>query len=141
MDLTEILTITGQSGLFRLHGQKGNGLIVSGLDGSKKRFVSSRQHVFTPLENITVYTEVDSLPLKEIFQRIKQHENEHPVVPTDAAEAELRDWFTAVVPEHDASRVYKNDIKKIVRWYNELDQQNMVTPETPTDDEQTTDDD
>ena len=133
MDLTKILTITGLPGLYEMEAQRENGIIVSPVGEDKKRFVSSRQHMFTPLENITVYTEIDSIDQKDIFLAMKAKEKEVPVVkPNDKGDV-LRDYFVKIAPEHDQDRVYTSDIKKILKWYNQLDKEGLVKEDKTED--------
>jgi hypothetical protein len=74
MKLTDIIAISGKPGLYQISANRDNGLIANALGSDKKSFYSSRQHMFTPLENITIYTETDTLELLEVFKRIKADE-------------------------------------------------------------------
>ena len=40
-----------------------------------------------------------------------------PPVSPNAQSQELRDYFSAVLPEHDRDRVHINDIKKCLKWF------------------------
>jgi len=118
MNLSEILAISGKPGLYKIEANRDNGLIASEVGGNKKSFYSSRQHMFTPLENITIYTDVDSIELAEIFKIIKK--DEKVLVKANSSAKELRDFFLKVVPDHDQEKVYSSDIKKIIKWYELL---------------------
>lgn len=115
MNLTEILAISGKPGLFKIEANRDNGIIASELGKDKKSFYPSRTHMFTPLENITIYTQVDSIELKEVFKKIEA--NEKDLIKANSSAKELRDFFDVIVPKHDKERVYTNDIKKIIKWY------------------------
>ncbi len=129
MDLSKIVSISGIGGLFHLENQRDNGLIVRPLEGGKNRFVSSRNHLFTPLENITIYTWDDSIPLKTVFEEMKKKEAEIPLPEAKSDGAVLHAYLKAVVPDYDDERVYTSDIKKIIKWYKQLDEQGLVTLE------------
>lgn len=133
MDLSKILSISGKGGLFELVGQTKNGVIVISLIDGKRMPAYSNQQI-SSLEEISIYGEVEDVPLKEIFARIFKMENgkETSVAPKSSG-AELRDYFTDVVPEHDQERVYNSDIKKVLSWYNLLLLKGMVN----LDEEQT----
>jgi len=120
MNLREVLAISGKPGLYKIQANRDNGLIASALGSDKKSFYSSRTHMFTPLENITIYTQVDSIELKEVFLKIK--ENEKELIKPNSSAKELREFFLKIIPEHDQERVYTNDIKKIIKWYNSLNE-------------------
>ena len=117
MTISELLVVTGISGLHLMEGKRENGLIIRGLSGDKKRFASSRKHMFTPLDNITIYTDEDGLPIVDVFRRMR--ESSTAILSGGDGKA-LRDYFTEIVPEHDAERVYSSDIKKVLLWFNQL---------------------
>jgi len=121
MDLSKILSISGLGGLFHLENQRDNGLIVRPLEGGKSRFVSSRKHLFTPLENITIYTLDDSIPLKEVLEAMKKKSDDLPLPVPKSDGAVLHEYMKAVIPDYDDERVYTSDIRKIIKWYMQLD--------------------
>lgn len=127
MELKEILSISKLPGLFQIKASRDNGLIVTPLGENKSKFVSSRQHMFTPLENITIYTEDSNIELKDVFQSMKASKQACP--ESKAADADFRAYFTEVVPNHDQQRVYISDIKKIVKWFTQLDAHNLFAEE------------
>ncbi len=128
MDLSKLVAVSGMPGLYRMVSNKSNGLIVEHLETGKRTFASARKHQFTPLESIAIFTaDNDSVAFKEVLQRIKTLEAETPVPsPNDSATA-LREWFAKVLPNHDRSRVYNGDIKKIIKWYQLLDAQGLIS--------------
>lgn len=109
-----------------MESQRDNGLIVRPLEGGKTRFVSSRKHLFTPLENITIYTLDDSIPLKEVFEEMKKKSAEWPLPEPKSDGAVLHEYMKAVIPDYDDERVYTSDIRKIVKWYIQLDARGLV---------------
>jgi hypothetical protein len=119
MELKEILAISKLPGLYQIVASRDNGLIVTPLGEERRKFVASRQHMFTPLENITVYTNTDSIELSEIFKLMKAGKVVMPDPKLD--DKSLRAYFSSLVPEHDQERVYISDIKKMMKWYVALD--------------------
>lgn len=117
MTISELLVVTGISGLHLMEGKRENGLIIRGLSGDKKRFASSRKHMFTPLDNITIYTDDEGLPIVEVFRRMKDSST---ALPAGGDGKALRGYFTEIVPEHDPERVYSSDIKKVMLWFTQL---------------------
>ena len=117
MTISELLVVTGLSGLHLMEAKRENGLIVRGLSGDKKRFASSRKHMFTPLDNITIYTDQEGLPIVDVFRRMRDSST---AIPAGGDGKALRDYFTEIVPEHDAERVYSSDIKKVLLWFTQL---------------------
>lgn len=116
MKFSEIVSITGVSGLKRVVGQRQDGLIVSDLDGNNKKFIPSRKHLFSPLESISIYTYDDSTPLLDVMLKMKD------TTPVDAnSDAEtLRTYLGTVLPDFDRDRVHVTDIKKLIKWFHIL---------------------
>lgn len=126
MDLKDIVSITGMPGLYKIEAQRDNGIIVKPLLEEKRKFISGRQNLFTPLENITIYTDDDGMELQTVFQRMYDRAESLPPVSAKADNQSLHDYFEEVVPEYDAERVYASDIKKILKWYEALDQAGLL---------------
>lgn len=134
MNLKKLVAVSKLSGVFRMAANRSNGLIVEHLDTGKKRFVSSRQHQFTPLETISIYTDdEETAELKRVFGIMKEQQAENPPFPNSASSEEARKYFEKILPNYDRDRVFVSDIKKIVKWFNYLNERNMLedTEEEP----------
>lgn len=127
MELKEIVSVAGVSGLKRIVAQRPDGLIVSDLDGTGRKFMSSRINMFTPLENISIYTLSDTEPLGKVLWKMKQLEPEHPPVSPKADVDELRAYMEKVLPEYDPDQVFVSDIKKLIKWYEVLKDLDVIT--------------
>lgn len=120
MDLSKILSISGKGGLFQLVGQTKNGVVVESLLDGKRIPAYSNQQI-SALEEISIYGEDDDIPLAEIFTRFFKVENGKATsVDSKSSGAEIREYFSDLVPEYDEDRVYTSDIKKVLKWYNLL---------------------
>jgi len=65
--------------------------------------------------------------LGEVFQKIFEKENgEKTPVGHKADKLKLEEYFFEVLPNYDEDRVYPSDIKKIIQWYNILQEQKMI---------------
>ena len=119
-NLDKLLTINGRPGLFRMVSQTRSGLIATSL-ADKKKIVTTLGKEFDIISEFRVFGLVDDIPLNEIFEKIFQLEKRLPVrVKPDASKEELESYFFDVFHDHDLERVYANDIKKIIQWYNLL---------------------
>ncbi|MEP6845053.1 MAG: DUF5606 domain-containing protein [Panacibacter sp.] len=114
MEYRKLISVTGLGGLFELVASKTDGAIVKSLDDKSTKFVSSRQHSFSHLESIEVYTERDNVNLVEVFNAMS--ESKEPL-PAENDPAAVKTYFTKVYPELDFERVYASDMKKMVRWF------------------------
>lgn len=124
-DLTEILAISGKGGLFRLVTQAQNSIIVESLI-DKKRFPVHSTQAVSSLEEISIFTEAEDLPLKDVFKRIYDKTGGEKTISHKASSNELKEFMEEVVPEYDEERVYVSDIKKVVKWYNHLKDAEML---------------
>ncbi|KAF0239493.1 MAG: hypothetical protein FD181_81 [Prolixibacteraceae bacterium] len=123
--LKGILSVSGQSGLFKLVAESKNNIIVESLETLKRMPVHSTAKV-SALEDIAIYTENGDMPLKDVFKVISQMENGGTAISPKASDNELKAYFEKVVPEYDKNRVYISDIKKVLSWYNALQQQELL---------------
>jgi len=125
MDLSKILAVSGLPGLFIMIGNRSNGLIVEDIDSGKGRFCSSRKYQFTPLESIAIYTVEDTIPLKEIFEKmLKIDPNKIP--KSDKTDDEIKAAFKDIIPDYDEDRVYLRDMKKLFRWFHFLNDRKLL---------------
>ncbi len=122
MDFREIIAVTAVSGLKRLVANRNDGLILSDLNGENKKFYSNRQHMFSPLENIAIYTDEDTVPLFDVMLAMRQQKTTTPPVAPNASNDELRNYLAAILPNYDKERVNVSDIKKLVKWFLILDE-------------------
>jgi hypothetical protein len=118
MEYSKLIAVTGLSGLFELISSKNDGAIVRSLETSATQFVSSRNHQFSHLESVEIYTQQDNVNLVEIFKAMK---TAGKVLP-DAKDAKaIKTYFEEVYPDMDFERVYGSDMKKMVKWYGQID--------------------
>ena len=128
MDLKDIMAISGLPGLYKVVANRTDGIIVEGLHDKAKKFVSSRQHMFTPLENITIYTTEDSVELKTVFSSMKKDESKNASPDIKKVDdASLRKYMKSVLPNYDEEKVYTSDIKKLIKWYQLLDANQLIS--------------
>ncbi len=124
-DLTEILAISGKGGLFKMVAQTKNSIIVESLENGKRTPVYSTQAV-SSLEEISIFTEGEDMPLKDVFKSIYEKTDGGKAPSHKAPAQELKDFMEEVVPEYDRDQVYISDIKKVMKWYNNLHDADML---------------
>ncbi|MBQ8608117.1 MAG: DUF5606 domain-containing protein [Bacteroidaceae bacterium] len=120
--LKTILSISGKSGLYKLISHGKNMLIVETLDQQKKRMPIYGADKVISLGDIAMYTDEDEVPLREVFAKVSEKEQgaSCPIDVKKASASELREFMVSVLPNYDQDRVYNNDIKKLISWYNIL---------------------
>jgi hypothetical protein len=122
MEYSKIISITGLGGLYELTGSKTDGAIVRSLEDGSTKFVSSRVHNFSHLESIEVYTNHENVNLADVFRVMQQSSEPLP----DAKDAKaIKAYFEKVYPDMDFDRVYASDMKKMVKWFSILQNNNV----------------
>jgi hypothetical protein len=134
MDYSKIISVTGLSGLYELVASKADGAVVRSLEDKSTKFVSSRVHNFTHLESIEIYTVKENSVLADVFKAIKDSKEVLPDAKADGAA--LKSYFEKVYPDLDFERVYASDMKKIVKWYSILTDNNIEIKQSPKEEEE-----
>lgn len=119
MNISKIISISGQPGLYKVVAQGRNGVIVESL-ADKKRMPAFASHKISALNDISIYTTGDDLPLKDVLQKIFDKEKGGACIDAKASDDELKKYMEAVLPEYDKERVRISDIRKLFSWYNLL---------------------
>lgn len=118
--IRRILSIAGKPGLYKLVSQGKNMLIVESLSTGKRTPAYAHDKVIS-LNDVSIYTQGEDMPLAEVFDKIANANDAQPVdLKKFADDGALRAYFGEVLPEFDPDRVYNNDIKKVFSWYNQL---------------------
>jgi len=125
MDLKEIMSVSGQAGLFKFVSQARNGIIVESFSDKKRSFISASTKV-SALEDIAIFTEGEEVPLKQVFKKILSLEGEIILPEAGASPDLLKAFMEKVLPEYDHNRVYVSDIKKVVSWYQTLKEHDLL---------------
>jgi hypothetical protein len=119
MDLSQILSIAGKPGLFKILNQSRGGVVVTSLNDGKKMVIGQTQRVST-LSDISIYTLEGDEPLANIFEKMRKQSDGKEVEVEFKDPDALREYFFRIFPEHDEDRVYPSDIKKMIKWFNLL---------------------
>jgi hypothetical protein len=130
MDLSKILSIGGKPGLYKMVGQTKTGFVVESLADGKRMPAFPSQQV-SALEEISIFTTGEDIPLKEVFKHIFDHENGGVAPDHKADNALITSTFEVYLPEYDREMVRQSDIRKVYRWYNELLQAGLLSWDEP----------
>ena len=118
-DLSKILSVSGQSGLFLYLSQARAGAIVESL-ADKKRSCFGMSSRITTLEDVSIYTEDGEVKLKEVFLKMKDVLGDEDAPSAKSSPDDLKAFFEKALPEYDRDRFYVSHMKKVVEWYNAL---------------------
>lgn len=125
MNVKDLMSIAGKGGLFRYLAQARNGVVVESIaDG--KRTVAPPSARVSALEDISIFAENDDVPLSDVMMMIYEKEDGGPAIDPGSGNEQLKAYFAEVMPAYDKDRVYVSDIKKLIAWYNQLQQLELL---------------
>jgi hypothetical protein len=122
MEYKKLVAITGLSGLYEMISSKSDGGLVRSLADKSTKFASNRLHNFSHLESIEVYTTADNVNLTDVFMAMQTSSEALPDAGNAAA---VKAYFGKVYPTMDFERVYASDMKKMVKWFEQLRSNNI----------------
>jgi hypothetical protein len=124
MELKDIVAINGKPGLFEIKAQSKGGIIVQSLLDNKK-FPITAMHNISALNEISIFTYEDEVPLRIIFKTIGEKEQGKESISHKESGKVLTSFFREILPNFDEERVYTSNIKKVLQWYNLLASKNF----------------
>jgi hypothetical protein len=130
--LKDIMSISGQGGLFKFISQARNGIIVESLETGKRMQAFSTMKV-NSLKDIAVFTKQEEILLEEVFKKISDKESGGASIDPKSNPDELKSYFLKILPDFDQERVYISDIKKMINWYNILQKHDLLKFEKEED--------
>ena len=119
MELKDIVAVNGKPGLFEIKAQSKGGVIVKSLLDDKK-FPITAMHTISTLNEISIYTYDEEVPLRIVLKTIGEKEAGKETISHKENGKVLTSYFREILPNFDEDRVYTSNIKKVVQWYNLL---------------------
>jgi hypothetical protein len=132
MEYSKLIAVSGMSGLFELLTSKSDGAIAKSLENDTTQFISSRAHQFSHLESIEVFTTRENVFLAEVFIAMGKSKE---ALPNEKDPKLVQAYFKKTFPNMDFTRVYPSDMKKMVKWFAQL-QKHQVEPTLPEEEEE-----
>lgn len=133
-DLSKILAISGQSGLYLYISATRTGAVVEALSDKKRSAVSATSKI-TSLADISIYTDEDEVKLQEVFLNMKEVLGDADAPSSKSKPEELKAFFEKALPTYDRDRFYVSHMKKVVEWYNALKNHASLDFVNPEEDE------
>jgi len=135
MELKNIASLSGKSGLFKIVSPTKSGVILESLDEAKTKLVTSSNQRVSILSEISIFTTTKegNIPLLEVLKKIKKDFTGNLGVDANSEPKELKAFLKSVLPEYDEAKVYVSDMKKLVKWYGILSQYAPEVFETETE--------
>ena len=118
MNLKDIVSITGKPGLYKIISQANKGYIVEQINGNGKRIMTKPADRIAGLHDITLYTDIGDALLRDVFKEMDARKEQ---IPKDLKNGDaLKSFFAEVLPNYDRERVYTSDMKKVIKWHEEV---------------------
>ena len=137
--LSEILSITGRPGLYKLVSTNKNMNIVESLADGKRVPIYAQEKVVA-LSDVSIYTQSGDTPLREVLKKIKEKEGKQQIsLGSKSSSKELFAYLGEVLPDYSRDSVYAGDIKKIISWHNILTEHNIDLEEADKTEESLSD--
>ena len=137
LTLKEIMSISGQPGLFKFISHGRIGAIVESLTDGKRMSLSTSAKV-SALADIAIFTEEGEIALSEVLKKIRDREQGGPAPdPKATTTNDLKTYFAEVLPTYERSTVYDSHIRKVLAWYNQLQAKQMLDVIEASSDETT----
>ncbi|MDR2584792.1 MAG: DUF5606 domain-containing protein [Prevotellaceae bacterium] len=124
-DLKKILSVSEHPGLYLYISETKNGIIAEAIADKRRTCLSPRVRM-TSLSDIMVYTESGEIKLRELFDRIKALPAEVEVPPAKSEQKLLCSFFEQALPDYDRERFYASHMKKVVEWFRQLRENDML---------------
>jgi hypothetical protein len=128
MEFDKLISVSGYGSLYKIISKTNFGLIAESLEDGKRMPVYQSYNVST-LTDISIYTEEGDVSLKEVFLKIYETEGGKECAAAKAKDPEVKKYFEGILPDYDKEKVYTSDIKKLLKWYNQLVKSNLLDPE------------
>ena len=125
MDLKGIISISGKAGLYKVAANGRNNIIVQSLDSDKKFPVFATDKI-SALEDISIYTYEEDVPLTDVYKKLAELEDYKKSINHKEPGVKLREKTVEFLPDYDEDRVYDGDLKKLFQWYNLLVDKNII---------------
>ncbi len=122
MEFSDIASVSGKGGLFKVIKPTRTGAILEAMDETKKKLVTSMHTKVSVLSDVSIFTTDGdgAVPLKDVMQKIHEEFKGDTDLDKNSDPEELKAFLKHILPNYDEEKVYVSDIKKLVTWYNQL---------------------
>lgn len=120
MNLKEIASVSGKSGLHKILKPTRNGVILETIDSQKAKHIAGASSKVSILSEISIYT-VDkegNRALEDVMKVLHQKaDGKLKIDLKTASNDDLKAMMAEILPDYDSEKVYPSDIKKLFAWY------------------------
>ena len=121
LDLKNVLSISGQPGLFEYIAPSRTGFIVESLASKHRSAVPTTAKV-TTLADVSIYADDGEVTLRTVLEAMRDRLEGKPAMSSKSDAEQIKKFFAEVLPGYDRDRFYVSHMKKVLDWYNNLAQ-------------------
>jgi hypothetical protein len=126
IDVDKIITVTGEPGLYKIITNGTKGVIVENIIDKKRTIILNNSKLFS-LETVRIFTNDAEMFVSEALYRLYEVLNGQAAPHhKKSSDEEIKTLFEKAIPEYDKERVYVNNMRKLIQWYNTLHSANML---------------
>lgn len=126
IDVDKIITVTGEPGLYKIITNGTKGVIVENIIDKKRTIILNNSKLFS-LETVRIFTNDAEMFVSEALYRLYEVLNGQAAPHhKKSSDDEIKTLFEKAIPEYDKERVYVNNMRKLIQWYNTLHSANML---------------
>lgn len=107
--------------MYRYVAQSRNGMIAESLITRQRKSFGPSARV-SSLSDISIFTTSSEVTLRKVLEDMAAKLSGGAALSSKAAEKDIKAFFSQVIPEYDADRFYFSHMKKVLDWYNCLQQ-------------------
>lgn len=122
MELSEIATIAGKPGLYKILQPTRNGMILESIDEKRVKTVAGPTSRVSILKEISIYTlnKDGAIPLGDALHLLYKKYGLSIPIAQGASNDEYFKVVTAAITDLNLDKVYASDLKKLISWYHIL---------------------
>jgi len=126
INLEKIIAISGTPGLFRILSKGTKGVIVENIIDKKRTIVLNNNKIYS-LDSIRIYVQDGERPIDQAMYNLFETLNGKPAPHhKTSSDEEIKQLFEKAISDYDRENVSINNMRKLIQWYNILQQANLL---------------
>lgn len=135
INLDKIIAISGTPGLYKVISQGTKGVIVENIIDKKRTIVLNNNKIYS-LDSIRIFVKDGEKPIEQAMYNLFETLDGKPAPHhKSSSDEEIKQLFEKAISDYDRENVSINNMRKLIQWYNTLQQANLleVVEETPSE--------
>jgi len=126
INLDKIIAISGTPGLYKVISQGTKGVIVENIIDKKRTIVLKNIKIYS-LDSIRIYVQDGEKPIEQAMYNLFETLDGKPAPHHKrSSDEEIKQLFEKAINDYDRKNVSINNMRKLIQWYNTLQQANLL---------------